>query len=350
MDTQAAMDSRNFINEVHGYIRLALPLMSKENIPITPKNYSVWYLYVSGADEELSRTIDAMLREGEEFSEEKNDALYRRFCAEKDETELRRVRQDLQQVLRTILKEVTDLTGQTEEYESFVSHSVGTLSENASIQDIRNVISEIIDKTKTLGTFGKTIQYKLKETTEALEELKKDFEQVKTEVSVDFLTGIANRKAFDSMLTTCVNDPASGGKDLSLLLIDIDDFKRFNDEFGHLVGDEVLKFVAGKIRETVKGRDFLARFGGEEFAVILPQTSLGGAATLAESIRSLFAETSLRTVTAAKNLGVVAVSIGAACLRPGESAGEFVHRCDQALYAAKKAGKNRVVTVSNQKR
>lgn len=340
------MDNRSFIDEVHGYIRLALPLMSKQNIPITPKNYSVWYMYVSGSNGELSEAIDAMLQKGEEFSEEKNEALYRQFCAEKDEAELRKVREDLQQVLRTILKEVTDLTGQTEEYESFVSHSVSTLSEDASIQDIKNVINEIIDKTRTLGTFGKTIQHKLKETTEALEELKKDFEQVKTEVFVDFLTGIANRKAFDNMLAACINDMS--GKDLSLLLIDIDNFKRFNDEFGHLVGDEVLRFVAKKIRETVKGRDFLARFGGEEFAVILPQTGLAGAATLAESIRSLFAETPLKTATA-KNLGIVSVSIGAACHRPDESSGEFVHRCDQALYAAKKAGKNRVVTVSNQK-
>ena len=130
-------------------------------------------------------------------------------------------------------------------------------------------------------------------------------------------------------------------------MIDIDDFKKFNDEFGHLTGDEVLKFVAGKVREMVKGRDFVARFGGEEFGVILPRTGLAGAAALAESIRSLFAETSLRTATASKYLGTVAVSIGVACHRPEESPEDLIHRCDQALYAAKKAGKNRVVTVSN---
>lgn len=341
------MDSRSFIDEVHGYIRLALPLMSKQNIPITPKNYSVWYKYVSGADAELSGTIDGMLQDGAEFSEEKNDDLYRRFCAETDASDLRKVREDLRQVLQTILREVTELTGQTQEYESFVSHSVGTLSEDASIQDIKNVINEIIDKTRTLGTFGKTIQHKLKETTEALQELKRDFEQVKTEVFVDFLTGIANRKALDKMLATCIGEAANDKRELSLLLIDIDDFKVFNDEFGHLVGDEVLKFVARKIREIVKGRDFLARFGGEEFAIILPQTSLAGAATLAESIRSFFAEAPLKTVAAAKDIGIVTVSIGAACHYPGESADEFVGRCDRALYTAKKDGKNRVVTVSN---
>jgi diguanylate cyclase len=343
------MDNRNLIDEANGYIRLALPLMSRQNIPITPKNYAVWYRYVSGADGDLSKAIDAMLQKGEEFSEESNEMLYQRFCAEKDENELRKVREDLQQVLHTILKEVTELTGQTQEYEAFASHSVTMLWEDASIQEIKNVVSEIIDKTKSLGRFGKTIRHKLKETAEALEELRKDFEQVKAEVLVDFLTGISNRKAFDNTLNMRIEEAASGDKDLSLLLIDIDNFKRINDEFGHLIGDETLKFVAKKIREMVKGGDFLARFGGEEFAVILPRTHLAGAEAVAENIRSFFAKTSLRAVEAAKNLGVVTVSVGVAYYRPGESSKDFIHRSDQALYLAKNAGKNRVITVSDGK-
>ena len=132
-----------------------------------------------------------------------------------------------------------------------------------------------------------------------------------------------------------------------LLLIDIDDFKRFNDEFGHLVGDEVLRFVAKKIKETVKGRDFLARFGGEEFAVILPQTSLAGAASVAENIRSFFETMPLRTSATAKEIGVITVSIGVARFRPEESSEELIRRTDKALYAAKSAGRNHVVTVSD---
>jgi diguanylate cyclase len=337
----------SFIKEVHGYIRLALPLMSKQNIPITPKNYSVWYAYVSGTDRELSRIIDAMLKKGEKFSEETNEALYRRFCAENDENELRKVREKMQQALRTILKEVTELSGQTEAYESFVSHSVNALSEDASIQDIKKVATEIVDKTRTLGGFIKTIQHKLKETTEALDKLRKDFEEVKTEVFVDFLTRIPNRKAFENTLAACISEATAGDRDLSVLLIDIDNFKKFNDKFGHLAGDEVLKFVARKIKELVKGGDFLARFGGEEFVVVLPQTSLAGAAAVAENIRSFFAATPLMATAEAKNLGIIAVSIGAAHYRPGESSDEFIRRADHALYTAKKTGKNRVITASD---
>ena len=247
--------------------------------------------------------------------------------------------------MRTILGEVTDLAGQTEGYESFLSNSVSVmLRDDASMEAVRDVITEIIDKTKALGQFGKTIRNKLQETTEALETLKKDFEQVKTEASLDFLTGASNRKAFESTLGDYIRESEALNDSLSLLLIDIDDFKIFNDEFGHLVGDEVLRFVAKKIKAMVRGRDFLARFGGEEFAVLLPQTPLSGAAVVAETIRSYFARTTLEAKSTSRRLGTVTVSIGAAVYRRAESPEEFVHRADNALYAAKKGGKNRTAT------
>ena len=328
-------------------LRLALPLMSEYDIPVTPKNYSVWYRYVSGIDSELRETIDSMLKTRETFSEETNESLYWQFCAEKDENQLKNVRDDLQHVLTTILKEVTELTGQTERYESFISGSVKILSENPSPDEVKNIVKTIIDETKTLGNYGKTIQTKLVETTDVLENLKKDFEQVKTEALVDFLTGIPNRKAFDQALTEQIGDAKTDMKSLSLLLIDIDHFKRFNDEFGHLVGDHVLKFVVKKIRELVKGRDFLARFGGEEFAVILPQTPLEGAQTVAENIRNYFAQAKLKEISTLRNLGKISVSIGVACYRSGESPEALISRSDMALYSAKNAGRNRVATEPN---
>lgn len=328
-------------------LRLALPLMSEYDIPVTPKNYSVWYRYVSGIDSELRETIDSMLKTRETFSEETNESLYWQFCAEKDENQLKNVRDDLQHVLTTILKEVTELTGQTERYESFISGSVKILSDNPSPDEVKNIVKTIIDETKTLGNYGKTIQTKLVETTDVLENLKKDFEQVKTEALVDFLTGIPNRKAFDQALTEQIGDAKTDMKSLSLLLIDIDHFKRFNDEFGHLVGDHVLKFVVKKIRELVKGRDFLARFGGEEFAVILPQTPLEGAQTVAENIRNYFAQAKLKEISTLRNLGKISVSIGVACYRSGESPEALISRSDMALYSAKNAGRNRVATEPN---
>ena len=338
------MDEKKSLEKLHSYVRLILPLMSKHYVPITPRNYTVWYEYVSGDNNELRKTIDAMLKTGEMFTEERNEALYRQFFAEKDEAQLTKLRQDLQQFLVTILGEIGGMSGQTERYEAVVTKSVDKLSGNVSIHHIRKVVNEIIVETKKIGRFGKAIRKKLLETTEELETLQQEFERAKIEASVDFLTSVPNRKAFDETLATTTDEANSDGSDLCLLLIDIDHFKKFNDTYGHIVGDEVLKFVTKKLKEMVKGRDFLARFGGEEFAIILPRTSLPGAKTLAENIRAFFAQAKLKSTATSEKLGVITVSIGAACYHPGEPLEEFINRSDQALYLAKDTGRNCVAT------
>jgi diguanylate cyclase len=337
-------EQRDPVEETAGYVRLALPLMSQYSIPITPRNYAVWYDYVSGKSKELREAIDAMLEKAERFTDEINEMLYQRFCAEVDEGALTALRDNLRQLLIDIFSQVAQLSERADEYESIVSRSVEKLSERTSIQDIREVVDDLIVETKKIGHFGRATQEKLHEATEELESLKKEFEQAKAAALVDFLTGIGNRKAFDMALQGSVREAGTGSYPLSLLLIDIDHFKRFNDEYGHIVGDEVLRLVARKIKENVRGRDFVARYGGEEFAVILPGTPLRGARTVAENIRVSFSEGKLKRVRTSEYLGTITISVGAAQYRPGEPLEEFIDRSDQALYFAKKSGRNRVAT------
>lgn len=340
------MVSPTSLEESARYVRLALPLMSKYGIPMTPANYTIWYEYVAGKNEELRKTVDAIIELGKPFSEEQNASLHRRFGAAGDEKTLRQIRQDLRQILTTVFKEAGALSGQAEKYEALVSKSVDRLAPDATMHDIRNVIGEIIADTKSMAKSGKAVQQRLKKATEELDVLRKELEQTKVEAAIDFLTGVPNRKAFDDQLARFMEESASGTNPLSFLMIDVDHFKRFNDEYGHLVGDEVLQFVADKLKELVKGRDFVARYGGEEFAVILPQTPLAGAKTLAENIRAWFAQGKLRRKLTSQPLGTVTVSVGVAQYRPGESAQDFIGRADHALYFAKQHGRNRVGTES----
>ena len=340
-------DTETPLEESAGYVRLALPLMSQYNIPITPRNYAVWYDYVSGKSRDLQEAIDAMLTKAEQFSDEINDMLYQRFCSELDEGALTDLRDNLRKLLIDIFSQVAQLTEQAGEYETIVSKSVDKLSEGTSIQDIRSVVDDIIVETKKIGQSGRATQEKLEEATDELESLKKEFEQAKAAALVDFLTGIANRKAFDLAIRGSVAEAASDTEPLSLLLIDIDHFKRFNDEYGHIVGDEVLRLVARKIKENVRGRDFVARYGGEEFAVILPGTPILGAKTVAENIRVSFSEGKLKRVRTSEYLGTITISVGAAQNRAGESVEDLVDRSDQALYFAKDAGRDRVATESD---
>ncbi len=342
-ESEESREIERTIEESAGYVRLALPLMSRYDIPTTPRNYTVWYDYVAGTNLALREAVDAIIESGEPFTEETNERLYRRYCAEGDEEALKELRENLKEILVQVFREVAEMTDQAGRYEAIVSKSVDKLTDEVSLHDIRRVVDEIIGETKKIGRSGKETQRKLKEATEELEAIKRDFEQAKAEARVDFLTGVANRKGLDEALSASLAEAVTEEEPLCLLLLDIDHFKRFNDEHGHLVGDQVLKLVARKIKETVRGRDFVARYGGEEFAVVLPGTLLSGAKSVAENIRRAFAQGRLRRVKTSTHLGTITVSVGAAQYRHGESAEALLDRADRALYQAKESGRNRVV-------
>jgi len=236
-----------------------------------------------------------------------------------------------------------ELSGQTQEYESTTLKSVDKLTEDMSVQDIKNVLDEVIAATKKIRSSGEMTHQRLEETTKSLQVLKKDFEDAKTELLQDFLTGVMNRKGFDETLAKSVSS-ATGN--LCLLMIDIDHFKKFNDKHGHIVGDEVLKFVAKNVRKIVRGNDSIARIGGEEFAVILPKTPLLGAVTVAENARASISRLKLERKGKSEKLETITVSIGVSQYKQGESLEDFVNRADQALYFAKNSGRNRVSTES----
>jgi len=162
---------------------------------------------------------------------------------------------------------------------------------------------------------------------------------------LDGLTEIPNRRAFDETLAWEWRRVERSGGEISLLLVDIDHFKRYNDRYGHSVGDECLRQVARVLSEShARPGDFAARYGGEEFAVILPETTPAGAAHVAERLRTAVSDLELTGVDIPEGARVT-VSVGVAAIRPGNSTtpATLIEAADRALYAAKAQGRNRVV-------
>jgi len=209
---------------------------------------------------------------------------------------------------------------------------------------IKTLIDQVISATRAMEARSKTLELQLQTSSQEVGELRERLESVRRESLTDQLTGLSNRKAFDSELQASIESSIETGEPLTLLMADIDHFKSFNDTWGHQTGDQVLRLVSNCLSENVKGRDTAARYGGEEFAVILPQTPLANAINLAEQIRGKVESKKLVKKSTGDILGVITVSIGVTQYDLNESAEDFVKRADTCLYAAKRAGRNRIVS------
>jgi diguanylate cyclase (GGDEF)-like protein len=159
-------------------------------------------------------------------------------------------------------------------------------------------------------------------------------------VLTDALSGCYNRRGFDQLVSREVSRAVRGGNAISVLAIDVDHFKRVNDEFGHLTGDEVLREMGSLLRETARLGDIVARIGGEEFEILAPDTNVDGALILADRIQQAFAA---RPFTSIRGQRKITISIGIAseAARNDQIAGTLMARADEALYVAKRNGRNR---------
>jgi diguanylate cyclase (GGDEF)-like protein len=185
------------------------------------------------------------------------------------------------------------------------------------------------------------VSRRVRETNAALETRRRAQEQLRRQSLVDPLTGLHNRRWLDEMLVRLVTRAAQGAESLSVVMVDIDHFKRLNDGWGHPAGDVALVAVANELRRRVRPTDAVARYGGEEFAIVLPRTGADEAMIAADRFREAIAFSGI-VLPDGTTLPRVTVSCGVAALQDGETAAALLGRADEALYAAKSAGRNRV--------
>ena len=192
-------------------------------------------------------------------------------------------------------------------------------------------------KTETVGS-------ELVRAREQVAHLQRELHMLRDRAYLDHLTQIANRRHMDEMLEREIWLARNSSDPLSFALGDLDHFKKLNDSHGHAVGDAVLKHFAALMRSNIKGQDTPARFGGEEFAIIFPKTSIFGARAVSESIRKLLYGTDFGLRRDSSSIGQVSVSFGVTQLLSGDSMADLINRADELLYRAKKLGRNRVET------
>jgi diguanylate cyclase len=211
-------------------------------------------------------------------------------------------------------------------------------------EGLRTIVESLVHTAKEMELSNIKLEESLTASKREILDLHTHLEAVRSESLTDPLTQLSNRKFFDSTLAAAIDDARAKNEALSLMLTDIDHFKNFNDSFGHLTGDQVLRLVAMALKQNVKGQDTTARYGGEEFAVILPNTVLRSAITVADHIRRAVMTKELMKRSTGEHLGRVTISIGVATLHSTDTPQSLIERADGYLYAAKRHGRNRVMS------
>ena len=338
------MATAHSFDESHSFASQAIALMVEHNISASPRNFEVWYAYVTGCDPELIQKIDKAVSA---------QSISDRICLELHQTHLAKnekiadsvkdVGDRMEVEMDEIISRLNDAMQQTSAYGDTLELASGQLDKESASSNVKVMIDNLVTATRHMEQRSKQLESRLEQTAGKVRTLQNNLEEIRIEASTDQLTKLPNRKAFDEKLDFETKNAARSGNPLTLLFTDIDHFKKFNDTWGHQTGDTVLRLVSLCLDQNVTDPQMAARFGGEEFAVILPNTSLEDSKVIAENIREIVAKKKLQRKSTGEDLGNITISIGVAQFNPGEPIADFVHRADGCLYAAKRGGRNRVV-------
>lgn len=327
------------------YAGQALALMQKHQVAPHPGNFAVWYDYVSGNHPDLRRALDILISNNVDFDEQVLlDLRHKFFGHEQEGQALHKATKRIEAMLAQMMDTLGEAAQGASNYGATLKSFSDSLDGGGQFGGLRDMLQTVMSETRTIAETNEALENKLETSSQEIRELRENLEEVKREAMTDALTGIANRKLFDIVLREAAMEIMESGEPLCLAMIDIDFFKKFNDTYGHQMGDQVLKLVSRSLVESVKGQDTAARYGGEEFCVIFPKTKLEHAVRAAENIRQNVASKHVTNKRTGQSLGQITLSLGVAEYQLGEPLSAFIQRADAALYLAKRSGRNQVMS------
>lgn len=322
------------------YLNKIIPLFTQHQIAANPINYAIFYDYVSELNPALNSAVNRLLSQNAAFDCETSLGLYGSFISNAPLKSFDTIQQKIHKVIRQATDAINDTCHKAEQTNDSFRKKSAILEKKPEIATTQSILQEIILETKSLAATSYAMQMQLNQAKSEMEELRNELIQVRQMAVTDGLTGLLNRRAFDQTLHDIIEQPI--GESTCLSLLDIDHFKRINDTFGHTIGDNVIKFVASLLKKHAEQHHHVARYGGEELAIIMPNTLKRKAIEIAENIRLDMENSRLKRKTDNATLGQITLSVGIAELQADDNPESFVTRADTALYQAKESGRNRV--------
>ena len=320
----------------------AIRSMERHRVPPTPNNFHTWFKYSLGTSPDLKRAIDILVGNKRKFDTTTNHDLFATYVgsqAAADDTDLNNVSHQLHSVIASANQYLTVAIADNRSQ----IQAINDANDDSETAGPKLLIENLLSELAKAVTRATKLEARFVESTRELDAIRDSLNKSEERAKTDALTGLPNRHALDEFFRVAQIAAMEKGEPLSVLLIDIDHFKSFNDNFGHGVGDQVLRLMANVLRERVREYDLPARYGGEELIAVLPGANLATCEAVAERIRRLVSECSITRRSTGEILPSITVSIGVGQFQLGESMADLIDRCDRALYLAKRTGRNRVV-------
>jgi diguanylate cyclase len=336
------MPKENF-TQATSYLKQAVPLMIKYQIPTTPTNYALWYTYVAQTNPQLNEAVDKTIQASGACSPLSSALLYQQHVAAQTERNVDTMKQSLEAMVTEITASMQDTLSGTGEFQAMLDKSFSRLmkidDEGLSIEETMSLVRELVQGSRDISLSTRQFQNQLTDAEKEIAELKNQLEKSREEAFHDALTGMLNRRAFDQEINHHLNTQ----EPFALIILDIDRFKNINDGFGHVFGDQVLKAIARRVKDSCKSGERPFRIGGEEMAIILPGRTLPVARQFAEALRRAIDKISVMDRRSGQHLNSITASFGVAEAITNDSYESVMRRADEQLYRAKDLGRNRVM-------
>ncbi len=350
-----SLDVTELSNEIkrHEEVRDSL-LETIKGLLYLLKNFSLDQKEIDS--DKFKKNIDAL--SDRLLSEDKSlkvDAIFKKFSkqflsySESQKAYIRDKEKELRDIIELLTKAIAELDGENLLFNQNMylrSEKLEAITRLDDIKLIKNSLKvEIGHIRETVRNKQEHDRHRVETLSRQIDHLKDELEKVKTKSMTDGLTGINNRQSFDLYIRELVEKNSIIRRSFAMFIIDIDDFKSINDTHGHQIGDRILMAMVMKSKEFIRSEDFIARYGGDEFIIILKGATLRSAVKRAKQISKSIAGSQYRVDDLKKGLIIsFTVSIGVSAFRKGDTITTLIERADQALYASKQKGKNGVVS------
>lgn len=324
--------------------RKVVERLEGDQIEPTPGHYELLYRYLTKSDSSVVELIEEVIARKGKLDNNTLDQIRRHVFGAHEADDISDILDGSHEQLQSVAKYIDAAGGYAKSYGQALQDGRLILQSDPDATTQAGLVQQLMAATNAMLEKTSKLESQLAMSSKEINSLRSELDKARSESRTDPLTGLPNRKALQAYLEAQAARATADRRPLTLIFCDIDHFKKFNDTWGHRMGDEILRLVGKSLEQLSMTIGYPCRYGGEEFVIVLPGKDLENAVDIAEQFRDFVGTRTVKSRSSNKTVGQVTLSLGIAQMRWSDSLDTLVERADAALYKAKQTGRNKVCT------